>query len=248
MDLNPAALPAGEIHLWALFSGPPPDAVGGLPALSAEEAARAARLRRAWARDAFILRRRVLRRLLAAYLAVPPAELRIVADRHGKPGVGGGDAAGGAGVAFSVSQTRGLALLAFAREGALGVDVETLDQPLDLPALAEVALTARERACLAAIAGEPARRQAFLRYWVRKEAGLKATGEGLAVDPARFDAEQPPAAAGGAALTIQDLRGLAGFVAALAILPPAGRLAGQLPPRLRLQFIGQPARFPLAEF
>jgi 4'-phosphopantetheinyl transferase len=71
-----------------------------------------------------------------------------------------------------------------------GVDIEELDQSIDPLSLASSSLAARERAELAALP-EPDRLAAFFRYWTRKEAALKTTGDGLRCPPSEIVVSAP---------------------------------------------------------
>jgi 4'-phosphopantetheinyl transferase len=126
--------------------------------------------------------------------------------------------------------------VAVQRGGAVGVDVEEIGR-FDPPAVDELArevLAAEEQAELTRLpAGE--RALAFTTYWTRKEAVVKATGEGLM---ASLDAlvvsppDQPPRiirwdgrAAQARRLWLHPLQPRAGYVAALAAV---GRAPSQV--------------------
>lgn len=100
-----------------------------------------------------------------------PAEVRIVqrcsrcGGSHGRPVIDGQP-----GLAVSFGHSRG-AVIAAAAAGAVGADIESLRRPVIDLALAEGALTGRERRAVRA-AADPQR--AFLRQWTRKEAAVKA--------------------------------------------------------------------------
>jgi 4'-phosphopantetheinyl transferase len=148
-------------------------------------------------RNRFLVGCALSRLLLGDLLGVSPTDvpLRRVCPRcggpHGKaapaPGTGGD-------VRFSVSHSGDLVGVAVCRGADVGLDVEEAGTGTDLATAAPVALDARE---LAELNSRPpaTREAAFLRYWTRKEAVLKALGVGLRVSPAllRVSApEQPP--------------------------------------------------------
>lgn len=171
----PPALDAGALHLWWVNL----DALRGrLDAwrawLSPDERARAARFH--FDRDAgrFVLARSILRLLLARYLDSDPAAVAIEYGEHGKPRL-----AAGAGPAFNVSHTGGIALLAFTPNVAIGVDIERVQQPPDLADVMRSHFAPQERAAIEAVPAAE-RLAAFYRCWTRKEAVLKALGWGLA--------------------------------------------------------------------
>ena len=97
---------------------------------------------------------------------------------------------------FNVSHTDGLALLAFVRTRDIGVDVEKIKAATDAKKLAERFFSDRERSFLESLSGEELH-AAFFRCWTRKEAYVKARGEGLSLPLHQFDvsvAEDEPQA------------------------------------------------------
>ena len=90
-------------------------------------------------------------------------------------------------VSFSVSHSGVHGLLAFAREGRVGVDVEERVARKDLDALMEAVLTPEERAGIEAASGAGERLRRFCDLWTVKEALVKALGEGVHRDLAGFE-------------------------------------------------------------
>lgn len=155
-------------------------------ALSPDERARASRFRFERDRRRFVAGRSVLRRELAERLDCTPSEVAFRYGPYGKPAVADGD------VVFNVSHSGSAALFAFAAAGELGVDVELLahGRPDDdgvaerFFSPAEVETLRRQPAA--------ARSETFLRCWTRKEAFVKARGEGLSLPLHDFDVELAP--------------------------------------------------------
>jgi len=145
-------------------------------------------------RDRFTIGVAVSRVVLGAHLGVAPERVSIdrTCPQCGRPD-GRPRLADEAGVRFSVSHSGDLVVVAFAVDGAVGVDVERWD-PLRGPEVAPVILSPAERADFDALPTADQSR-AFFRYWVRKEAVLKATGDGLGVqlrDLTLSASDQPP--------------------------------------------------------
>ncbi|WP_017660318.1 4'-phosphopantetheinyl transferase family protein [Baaleninema simplex] len=140
--------------------------------LSETERERASRYRFARDRRRFVLARSALRWLLGDYLDIPPQTIQFEYGDRGKPFLNGTP------LAFNVSHSEDLALIAVTWNRAIGVDLEYKRQ-IDSTALAERFFSPREVAALNEIA-EHQRDDAFFNYWTCKEAYLKATGEGLA--------------------------------------------------------------------
>lgn len=129
---------------------PPPTA------LSEEEQARAERMRLAEPRRRFVASHVALRAVLARYVEL----VDITVDTNGKPYLAGG------GVRFNLSHSGELAAVAVADQ-EVGIDVQEVRTLHDADALARRILAPNE-------AGAD-----VLRAWARKEAVVKATGEGL---------------------------------------------------------------------
>jgi 4'-phosphopantetheinyl transferase len=144
--------------------------------VSADERARAERFHDEALRRRFVVRRGRLRGVLARYLGVAPEEIVIGASRRGRPSVSSPPAPR---VDFSLADSGDLALIAVAREGPVGIDVERLREVPDAEAIARRWFPAAERDVVLAAEGE-ARTRAFLVAWTRLEARWKASGVGLA--------------------------------------------------------------------
>lgn len=166
----------GDCELWIARTT---QAVPGLTEdLNGVERDRLAAYRRTADRDRFALGCAITRRVVGAFLDVDPAKVEL--DRtcqdcgkpHGKVRVAGDP------LRLSVSHSGDLVLVAFHLGSEIGVDVELVNPDLDGSALASVVLAPEEAEALAAVpAAERAR--AFTTYWTRKEAVLKATGDGM---------------------------------------------------------------------
>lgn len=149
-------------------------------ALSAAERQRAARFRAPVDRRRYVAARCMLRRLLAARCGLPPEAVEIRRDEHGKPALADGS------LHFSVSRSRELAAYAFARFGAVGIDIEAL-RPLEGPcAIAGRTFPTCEWRAYAELPATE-RLAGFYRGWTRTEALAKALGGGLTLSPETLD-------------------------------------------------------------
>jgi 4'-phosphopantetheinyl transferase len=135
--------------------------------LSADERARAARLRDPVHRQRFVLAHAFLRRELAARLGTPPASLAFSFGPAGKPQVNG--------LQFSFSRSGEMAALAVSPRRAVGVDIEQV-RPIDVQLIAAHHFAAHETLALTA---SPDPLTCFYRMWTRKEAALKMQGLGI---------------------------------------------------------------------
>jgi 4'-phosphopantetheinyl transferase len=216
-------LPPDVVHVWTRpLQGPPALEQACHELLSAEERERAARYRIARPRNAFILTRGTLRCLLASYLGTAPHILSFRFSEHGKPLL---DAS--LGLRFNVSHTDGLALIALVRTREIGIDVEKIRAAPDARKLADQFFSLRERRALENLSGDELY-AAFFRCWTRKEAYVKARGEGLSLPLHQFDvsvaADEPeallatrPDQSEAGRWIVRDLPTIPGYVAALAM-------------------------------
>ena len=144
--------------------------------LTDDERQRAARFRFERDRTRFICARGLLRRFLAAELGVEPGRIRFDYGPHGKPSLAAEHA--DSGLTFNVSHSDGLGLFVLARNRAIGADVEKVRPLRHGRAVAERFFADDECAALDGLTGD-AWDRAFFRCWTRKEAFIKAVGEGL---------------------------------------------------------------------
>lgn len=170
-------LPPGEVHLWSATLDPPADFLRQCEGLlSPDERARAERFRAGPLRNRYAAARGTLRILLGRYLHADPAEIAIVYQPHGKPGVG--PPWNARGVEFNLSHSGELAVFAFTCVGPIGVDVELIRPMPNAADLLKRFFAAEE---IAQWEHAPPERQEtiFFQGWTRKEAWLKAIGSGL---------------------------------------------------------------------
>lgn len=172
------ALGEDEAHVWLAPVGEATAA--DEICLSADEKKRAARFQVAPARQRFVAARSALRNILGRYLQTDPAALAFAAGPHGKLALDD-DA-----LAFNLSHAGDFALVAVTRRLAVGVDIEKVAPSRDTTAIAERFFSPYEQARLGTYPAA-ARPDAFFRIWSRKEAVIKALGEGLVCPLASFD-------------------------------------------------------------
>ena len=189
-DSFPALLP-GQAHIWRCDLDTLPVSLYETW-LSASENERAACFRFPLHRTRYIAGRGALRYLLAKYADRQPQELSFVLNTHGKPELPSKQ------LRFNVSHSQNVALLAFCPTHDIGVDVEFRRTDYDdekTMRLARRFFGEAESRELATVNG-PARQAAFFHCWTRKEALLKATGEGISGGLATYQVSllpgQPP--------------------------------------------------------
>lgn len=161
------------IDLW-LFSRDSPDKNehSKLTAhLSSEELERSARFINPQDRHRYVVSRGRLREILSWYASTSPRQIQFRYGEHGKPYL-----VDPTSISFNLSHSGHLAAIAVSTLFDLGVDIERL-RPVR-PNLPERYFSAPEIAGLAELEGE-AWQNAFFRCWTRKEAFIKALGEGM---------------------------------------------------------------------
>jgi len=179
------ALPANEVQVWRDSLARPPAEVARLRGLLApEERSRADRYRFERHRSRYIVGRATLRLLLARYLDAAPGELEIGYGEFDKPYLAGGPS-------FNLSHSGTVVLYAVAAAGEPGIAVELYDADFSHERVAERFFSAAEVSALRALppAAQPL---AFLTCWTRKEAFIKARGDGLSLALDSFDVTLSP--------------------------------------------------------
>jgi 4'-phosphopantetheinyl transferase len=169
-------LPADEIHVWrAELTCDSVTEAGLAETLSDQERARAQRFVQPPDRRRFIVARGQLRRLLGGYLSVSPDAVNLTAGRFGKPYLADATSE----IRFNTAHSNELVLFAFARFREIGVDLEFERSDVETLELARRFFSEDEVYALFSVTAPDERRHAFYRCWTRKEAYLKALGEGL---------------------------------------------------------------------
>jgi 4'-phosphopantetheinyl transferase len=182
-------LPSGEIHLWEIDLDRPCE----IDSLSRDEQTRAARFHFERDRRRYIHGRSALRQLLGRYLNQDPTSIAFTYGPAGKPSLPA--------ISFNLAHSGPRGLIGFARNCHLGVDIEEIRA---LPDIADVAKSVFSPGELFRWRILPATEQlvAFYRIWTRKEAYLKAIGEGIAqrlqTFEVAFEFDHEPAILGGA--------------------------------------------------
>lgn len=203
---------AGEVRVWRIRLDQHPAVVRLLwGMLSGDERARAAQFRFARDRDRFTVAHAALRSILSGYLRIAPSSVRFRTSVYGKPVIDGDPV-----LRFNLSHSGDLALCAIAGEREVGVDVEQIRSDLEWEGLARRFFSTDEVAALEAL--DPGDRlEGFLRCWTRKEAYLKARGEGLSLSLDSFTVLPAPEPSIAERWQIVDLTPAPAYVAALAV-------------------------------
>jgi len=219
-------LSSHEVHVWrASLDLTASRREGLLQYLSADELKRAERFHFAKDRARFIVGRGLLRAILSRYLNIDPSQLRFDCTAHGKPALAAGFSE--AALSFNLSHSDELALYAIARSREIGIDLERIRYDRANVQIAQRFFSPRE---IMSLRGLPASRRSetFFQLWTRKEAYLKARGEGLSfpleqceVSAIRGEVATPMSLSGDSQKTscwhIQDLFPGFGYAAAIVV-------------------------------
>jgi 4'-phosphopantetheinyl transferase len=177
---------AAGVDVWHAELDREPAAVEELHALlSADERERASRFHFARDRDRYVVGRGVLRALLGDYVRAAPELVRFHYGPQGKPHLATD------GPRFNVSHSGAVALYAFSWSGEVGIDVELFRPEFAREHIAERFFSPAEVATLRSLPDD-LQPSAFLTCWTRKEAYIKARGEGLSLPLDRFDVSLHP--------------------------------------------------------
>lgn len=159
------------------------------PTLTEDEQARAKRFHFPKDQNHYIAGRGMLRAILSRYLDRPPTQFRFDYSQYGKPTLT--EVAGGEALRFNVSHSHGLALYAVTRNRDIGIDLELMRADFAGEEIAERFFSRPEFEKLRALP-ESAKCAAFFNCWTRKEAYIKARGEGLSMPLDQFDVSLSP--------------------------------------------------------
>lgn len=183
-------LGVNELHLWRVCLSDLEEKISGLRLLlSEEEKARGDRFIRSVDGVRFMVGRAVLRLILAQYLGLKPGEIAISTGEFGKPYVS--KALNINDLAFNLSHSGDVCLMAVSYGAEIGVDVEKLRDDVAVEDLATRYFSAEEVAELQALPNG-LRRLGFFLCWTRKEAYVKARALGLQIPLDRFSVSLTP--------------------------------------------------------
>ncbi|MDP1769551.1 MAG: 4'-phosphopantetheinyl transferase superfamily protein [Nitrospirota bacterium] len=173
-----SGLAPNAVHVWGIeLDGSPRCLERCAQWLDEEEQQRAARLIREEDRRSYVFAHGGLRAVLSRYLGIGPDVVAMYRREAGKPSLVG--AVGGRhAITFNMSHAHGRALIAVSKGQEVGVDLERVRADVDVVKLSERYFAPSEHATIMQAIQEQ-RAARFFRYWVSKEAVVKAQGVGL---------------------------------------------------------------------
>jgi len=186
-------LSANEVHIWRIGLAGPADYIQHCRGvLSQDECDRADRFYFEEHRNRFILARAAMRQILGFYAGCMAQELVFSYGAKGKPELA--DGLKEHEIEFNLSHSHETALLGVSRGQTLGLDIERINLEFATEDIAERFFSPAEVSNLQGL--PPQRRaEAFFSCWTRKEAYIKALGEGLSVPLDSFEVAFVPGVA-----------------------------------------------------
>jgi 4'-phosphopantetheinyl transferase len=179
-----------EIHLWCVALERPEFPLSNIaPTLSESELQRVNRFRFYRDKKRFIARRGALRAILSRYLNVAPNLVQFSYNPCGKPEIA--HHSNSHKICFNLSDSQGLALYAITRDRKIGADIEQIRPVPNMEQIAERFFSEQESAALQGVAAGD-KLTAFFNCWTRKEAYIKAIGDGLSFGLDRFSVSLIP--------------------------------------------------------
>jgi 4'-phosphopantetheinyl transferase len=176
-DLPPASwnLHAKEVHVWSAWLDQSAEFTSMLAStLALDEKTRAARFRFEQERRRYLTGRGFLRRILAHYTNTTPESLTFRYGTEGKPELDSTHE-----LAFNLSHTGKLLVIAVTNLSAVGIDVERLCRIASMDRIADNYFTKPEQQRLFKCDSTEQRR-VFFEIWTMKEAALKRDGRSVA--------------------------------------------------------------------
>ena len=183
-------LSARDLHVWrAEFDSFAEQKARFWSLLAPDEQTRARRFHFERDKNTFVITRGILRTLLGRYVNLLPRQIQFAYSAHGKPTLPPPPTISVC--QFNVSHTQGVALFAFCRQTPVGVDVERIRPLPDAPQIAARFFSPSENKSFLTVPAAQ-RDEAFFNCWTRKEAFIKAVGDGLSYPLDAFDVAFKP--------------------------------------------------------
>ena len=183
------SLASGEVHIWVADLAQTEATLNRLEGtLSRDEIERADRYVFAHLRRDYVAARGILRDILSRYTEEDPASFVFCYNRFGKPSLA--DHA----IRFNLSHSCDIAVYAIVKNREVGVDVEyRRPEPVesDFEQFVLRTFSPNENRTLLALPFNQ-RHEAFYNCWTRKEAYIKAIGDGLNIPLTSFDVSLQP--------------------------------------------------------
>jgi 4'-phosphopantetheinyl transferase len=140
-------------------------------------------------RARFVAGRGLLRIILSSYVGVPPGEIIFTYGSRGKPALQ--PEIDRPAIEFNLAHSHGMAIYAITQDRPVGVDIEFIQADFPVEDVATNFFSVAELSMLQALPNT-LRTEAFFKCWTRKEAFIKALGDGLSCPLRDFDVSLAP--------------------------------------------------------
>ncbi|RMD93916.1 MAG: 4'-phosphopantetheinyl transferase superfamily protein [Calditrichaeota bacterium] len=179
-----------EVHVWYASLEQSKNFLYRLSrTLSVQELQRAQRFYFQKDREHYIIAHGILRDILSRYLKIEPTQLNFYCNPFGKPYLT--ENSGGQFLKFNLSHSDGIAMYAIAHNREVGIDVERIRPDFASEQIAERFFSQQEIAILRSLP-ENLQVEGFFNCWTRKEAFIKAIGQGLSFGLDKFAVSLTP--------------------------------------------------------
>ena len=174
MPSRPPVINDGKVHVWRADLPDFADKESELfRLLSVDEQQRADKYHFEKDRLSFVIRRGMLRVILASYLDQHPAQIGFKYNNFNKPALEVNTQ-----IFFNASSSQNVAIVAVTPEKRIGVDIEFLDEKFPKMEIAERYFSPDEVSSIRDLPRE-LQTAAFFECWTKKEAYVKAIGDGM---------------------------------------------------------------------
>ena len=183
-------LSSDDVHVWRATLDQPAEYVSQLAqSLSEDERLRAERFYFERDRSRFIVGRGLLRFILSRYLEIAANKLQFCYSSRGKPELV--ETSGAYKLRFNVSHSQEIVLYAVTRDRSIGIDVEHIRPMPEAEQIVNSFFSVYENNVFERL---PLcqKQLAFFHCWTRKEAFVKAIGDGLSLPLDQFDVSLIP--------------------------------------------------------
>ncbi len=146
--------------------------------LSDQEKMQARKFINDYLKDRYVIAHGLLRHLLSFYVAVAPRDIQYRTNQFGKPFLMNGSDNSNSRVQFNMSHSKDYAAYIIALDYQVGIDIEWQDKDIKLQEISELVLSPLEVMLFNQL-NSRGKFRAFYDIWTKKEAIIKAVGQGL---------------------------------------------------------------------
>jgi 4'-phosphopantetheinyl transferase len=173
-------LNSNEIHVWKSELNDTDELLNYYCSLlSEDEIERSGKFKFTKHRNFYITGRAKLRQLISQYISIKPSKIKFTYNKYGKPYLHENS------LKFNISHSGNKVLFSFNTENEIGADIELINKNLEIYRLVNRFFSLKEANTIVALDPENAH-DYFFRCWTRKEAFIKAHGQGLSLPLDQF--------------------------------------------------------------